>query len=75
MSLKTAFFKYSGMHGRVKAISQIVVGSILTIAGIVLAIVTSQPNALIISAVGVFAVVVGIILWYRCASLLEGRFM
>ena len=75
MGIKETTFKVSGVYGRFRAIGIIVVGVILIIVGIVLAIISSSINPLILSLFGALSIIYGWILWKRCKSLIQGKFM
>ncbi len=74
MSIKETTFKVSGYYGRFRAVGTIIIGIVLTVVGIILAIISNSFNALILSGFGLLAIIYGLVLWKRCKSLIQGRF-
>lgn len=74
MSIKETTFKVSGYHGRFRAIGTIIIGIVLTVLGIILAIISDSFSTLILSGFGLLAIIYGWILWKRYKSLIQARF-
>ena len=67
-------YKASGWKLRAKAIKSLVIGAIFIIGGIVAFILSHQFSALIISAVGLIALLGAWLYWKRSKSLVQGRY-
>ena len=74
MSIYETTLKVSGWNLRIKAIGSFIVGTILLLGGIIGSVLTLQPGWLILSVIGIIALLGGWSYWARSKSLVEGKF-
>ncbi|MFH1307322.1 MAG: hypothetical protein ABIH72_00540 [archaeon] len=72
-ALSTAY-KVGGLGLKFRAISSLIIGIILIVLGVILAIIYSSFNALVLSLIGILALIASWINWKRSKSLTKGRF-